>query len=104
MVGGKPVLGLDLPHLRTTTTAAPTTTTPEPTPEWITEESTTPLLFPTCPPGTFSRTDEYGNPVLDPDGILDCYPDGKSLTPVWFANLIYFRATVEFFYQQLVFK
>ncbi|XP_056873109.1 fibronectin type III domain-containing protein 1 isoform X2 [Takifugu flavidus] len=80
MVGGKPVLGLDLPHLRTTTTttttAAPTTTTPEPpTPKWITEESTTPLLFPTCPPGTFSRTDEYGNPVLDPDGILDCYPE-----------------------------
>uniref|UniRef100_A0A674P9H3 Fibronectin type III domain containing 1 n=1 Tax=Takifugu rubripes TaxID=31033 RepID=A0A674P9H3_TAKRU len=91
MVGGKPVLGLDLPHLRTTTTtttAAPTTTTPEPpTPKWITEESTTPLLFPTCPPGTFSRTDEYGNPVLDPDGILDCYPEGKSLTPVWFDDL-----------------
>lgn len=100
MVGGKPVLGLDLPHLRTTTTAttaAPTTTTPElPTPKWITEESTTPLLFPTCPPGTFSRTDEYGNPVLDPDGILDCYPEGKSLTHVSFGNLIYFRATVAF--------
>lgn len=81
MVGGKPILGLDLPHLRTTTTTttAPTTTHELTTTEWTTEETTTPLLFPTCPPGTFSRTDEYGNPVLDPDGVLDCYPEGESL-------------------------
>lgn len=81
MVGGKPVLGLDLPRLRTTTTTTTTalTTTPEvTTAEWTTEETTTPLLFPTCPPGTFSRTNEYGNPVLDPDGVLDCYPEGES--------------------------
>ncbi|XP_029352869.1 fibronectin type III domain-containing protein 1 [Echeneis naucrates] len=79
MVGGKPVLGLDLPHLRpsttTTTTTAPTTT-PEPTTtEWTTEEMTTAPPFPTCPPGTFSKTDDYGYPVLDPEGILDCYPE-----------------------------
>ncbi|XP_041814866.1 fibronectin type III domain-containing protein 1 [Chelmon rostratus] len=81
MVGGKPVLGLDLPHLRTTTTTttmAPTTT-PEPTTtEWFIEESTTAVPFPTCPPGTFSKTDEYGYPVLDPEGILDCYPEEES--------------------------
>ncbi|XP_070782035.1 fibronectin type III domain-containing protein 1 [Enoplosus armatus] len=79
MVGGKPVLGLDLPHLRTTTTTtiAPTTT-PEPTTEWTTEELTTAPPYPTCPPGTFSKTDEYGYPVLDPEGILDCYPEESS--------------------------
>lgn len=84
-VGGKPVLGLDLPHLRTTTptttttTMAPTTT-PEPTTiEWTTEESTTAMPNPTCPPGTFFKTDEYGYPMLDPEGILDCYPEGESL-------------------------
>lgn len=86
MVGGKPVVGLDLPHHRTTTpttttTMAPTTTTtPEPTTtEWIMDESTTAPPFPTCPPGTFSKTDEYGYPLLDPEGILDCYPEGESL-------------------------
>ncbi|KAK9531476.1 hypothetical protein VZT92_010899 [Zoarces viviparus] len=86
MVGGKPVLGLDLPHLRTTTTRAPTTTTtraptttPEPTTtDWIIEESTTALPFPTCPPGTFSKTDEYGYPALDAEGTLDCYPEEES--------------------------
>ncbi|KAI3364259.1 hypothetical protein L3Q82_011064, partial [Scortum barcoo] len=82
MVGGKPVLGLDLPHLRTTTTTTTTmapTTTPEPTTtEWIIEESTTEMPFPTCPPGTFSKTDENGYPVLDPEGILDCYPEEES--------------------------
>lgn len=89
MVGGKPVLGLDIPQPRTTTTMAPTTT-PEPTTtEWTTEETTAPLLFPTCPPETYSRTDEYGNPVLDPDGILDCYPEGESLRPTN-CNLIHF--------------
>lgn len=79
MIGGKPVLGLDLPHLKSTTTTAPTTT-PEPTTtEWIIEESTTAQPYPTCPPGTFSKTDEYGYPVLDPEGILDCYPEGETL-------------------------
>ncbi|XP_070705231.1 fibronectin type III domain-containing protein 1 [Pempheris klunzingeri] len=78
MVGGKPLLGLDLPHLRTTTTLAPTTT-PEPTTEdWFAEESTTGMPYPTCPPGTFSKTDEYGYPMLDPEGILDCYPEEES--------------------------
>uniref|UniRef100_A0A672GSQ8 Fibronectin type III domain containing 1 n=1 Tax=Salarias fasciatus TaxID=181472 RepID=A0A672GSQ8_SALFA len=80
MVGGKPVVGLNPPRSRIpikTTTKAPTTT-PEPTTtEWPTEEITTPLPFPTCPPGTFSKTDEFGYPVLDPEGILDCYPEGK---------------------------
>lgn len=86
MVGGKPVLGLDRPRFRTisttttTTTMAPTTT-PEPTTtEWTTEDFTTELPYPTCPPGTFSKTDEYGFPVLDPEGILNCYPEGKFLT------------------------
>ncbi|XP_068580804.1 fibronectin type III domain-containing protein 1 [Cebidichthys violaceus] len=93
MIGGKPVLGLDLPHLRTTTTTtrAPTTTTttttttraptttPEPTTtDWIIDESTTAPPFPTCPPGTFSKTDEYGYLALDADGILDCYPEEES--------------------------
>ncbi|XP_029318448.1 fibronectin type III domain-containing protein 1 isoform X2 [Cottoperca gobio] len=84
MVGGKPVLGLDRPHHRitttttTTTTTAPTTT-PEPTTtEWIIDSTTAPL-YPTCPPGTFSKTDEYGYPLLDPEGILDCYPEDEFL-------------------------
>uniref|UniRef100_A0A669DIE8 Fibronectin type III domain containing 1 n=1 Tax=Oreochromis niloticus TaxID=8128 RepID=A0A669DIE8_ORENI len=92
MVGGKRVLGLDRPRPRTstttttattttttTTTMAPTTT-PEPTTiDWTTEEFTTGFPYPTCPPGTFSKTDEYGYPVLDSDGILDCYPEGRVL-------------------------
>ncbi|XP_078131229.1 fibronectin type III domain-containing protein 1 isoform X2 [Sander vitreus] len=78
MIGGKPVLGLDLPHLKSTTTTMAPTTTPEPTTtEWIIEESTTAQPYPTCPPGTFSKTDEYGYPVLDPEGILDCYPEDE---------------------------
>lgn len=82
--GGKPVVGLDRPHHRTSTTTRTTTTalttTPEPTTtEWI-EESTTPPPYPTCPPGTFSKTDEYGYPLPDAEGILDCYPEGKPLT------------------------
>ncbi|KAM6954099.1 fibronectin type III domain-containing protein 1 [Aplochiton taeniatus] len=72
-VGGKPVVGLDRPQPRTTTTA-PTTTLPTTT-EWTTEDTTTPEPYPTCPPGTFSRTDDRGYPILDPDGILDCYPE-----------------------------
>lgn len=90
MLGGKPVVGLDRPRLRTTTTTttAPTTTTtttaptttPEPTTTgWIGEESTTAPPFPTCPPGTFSKTDEYGYPLLDMEGILDCYPEGETM-------------------------
>ncbi|KAK0139304.1 Fibronectin type III domain-containing protein 1 [Merluccius polli] len=83
-LGGKLVLGLDRPHHRTTTTRAPTTTTRAPTTtttkvptttEWFMEESTTLPPYPTCPPGTFSKTDEYGYPLLDPEGILDCYPE-----------------------------
>lgn len=78
MVGGKPVLGLNPRPLRTTTTTMAPTTTPEPTTtEWTTEEYTTALPYPSCPPGTFSRTDAYGYPVLDPEGILDCYPEGE---------------------------
>uniref|UniRef100_A0A665X1R7 Fibronectin type III domain containing 1 n=1 Tax=Echeneis naucrates TaxID=173247 RepID=A0A665X1R7_ECHNA len=98
MVGGKPVLGLDLPHLRpsttTTTTTAPTTT-PEPTTtEWTTEEMTTAPPFPTCPPGTFSKTDDYGYPVLDPEGILDCYPEGDSLTRVFLLDDFFVQTTL----------
>ncbi|XP_033999977.1 fibronectin type III domain-containing protein 1 isoform X2 [Trematomus bernacchii] len=86
MVGGKPLLGLDRHHHRTTTTtkatttrATTTTTTPEPTTtEWIIESTTAPL-YPICPPGTFSKTDEYGYPLLDPEGILDCYPEDEFL-------------------------
>ncbi|KAF3849943.1 hypothetical protein F7725_019662 [Dissostichus mawsoni] len=86
MVGGKPLLGLDRHHHRTTTTTkatttratTTTTTTPEPTTtEWIIESTTAPF-YPTCPPGTFSKTDEYGYPLLDPEGILDCYPEACS--------------------------
>lgn len=81
MVGGKPVLGLDQPNYRTTTTTttmAPTTTAEPTTPEWTTEEPTTVPAYPTCPPGTFSKTDEYGYPIVDAEGILDCYPEGES--------------------------
>lgn len=82
MVGGKQVLGLNPPRVRTTTTtttttAAPTTTPAATTPEWASEEYTTAPPYPSCPPGTFSKTDAYGYPVLDPEGILDCYPEGK---------------------------
>lgn len=80
MVGGKPVLGLNPPHARTTTTTttmAPTTTSGSTTTEWTSEEYSTALPYPSCPPGTFSRTDAFGYPVLDPEGILDCYPEGK---------------------------
>uniref|UniRef100_A0A3B3D7C2 Fibronectin type III domain containing 1 n=1 Tax=Oryzias melastigma TaxID=30732 RepID=A0A3B3D7C2_ORYME len=79
MVGGKPVLGLDVFHPKsfstiTTTTARPTTQEPTTT-EWSSEEFSTTLPFPTCPPGTFSKTDEFGYPLLDQEGILDCYPE-----------------------------
>ncbi|XP_041716156.2 fibronectin type III domain-containing protein 1 [Coregonus clupeaformis] len=84
-VGGKPVIGLDRPKPRTTTTnRPPTTTTPEPTTlptttEMTTEETTTMPVFPTCPPGTFLIRDEDGFPMLDADGVLDCYPEDELL-------------------------
>ncbi|XP_062415728.1 fibronectin type III domain-containing protein 1 isoform X2 [Pungitius pungitius] len=82
MLGGRPVVGLDRPRLSTTTTA-PTTTTTAPTTTYDPtttgmEESTAAPPFPTCPPGTFSKTDEYGYPLLDTEGILDCYPEEES--------------------------
>ncbi|KAM8846442.1 fibronectin type III domain-containing protein 1 isoform 1-T1 [Synchiropus picturatus] len=86
MVGGKPLLGLDLPQRRTaktttattTTTTLATTTTHEPTTaEWTTEEYTSPS-YPTCPPGTIPRTDDAGNPILEPEGGLDCLPEEES--------------------------
>uniref|UniRef100_A0A3B3VE22 Fibronectin type III domain containing 1 n=1 Tax=Poecilia latipinna TaxID=48699 RepID=A0A3B3VE22_9TELE len=82
MIGGKPVLGLDVPPPKTstttTTTLAPTTTL-EPTTDWTTEDFSTALPYPTCPPGTFSKRDEFGYPILDPEGILDCYPEGENI-------------------------
>eukprot|EP00063_Salmo_salar_P086122 XP_014060957.1 PREDICTED: fibronectin type III domain-containing protein 1 [Salmo salar] len=88
-VGGKPVIGLDRPKPRTTTTTTtttrpPTTTTPDPTTlptttEMTTEETTTMLVFPSCPPGTFLIRDENGFPMLDADGVLDCYPEDELL-------------------------
>ncbi|XP_055728131.1 fibronectin type III domain-containing protein 1-like [Salvelinus fontinalis] len=83
-VGGKPIIGLDRAQPRTTTTTRPpTTTTPEPTTlpsttEMSTEETITMPVFPTCPPGTFLIRDEEGFPMLDADGILDCYPEEES--------------------------
>lgn len=81
MVGGKPVLGLDvpLPRTSTTTTSAPTTTLEPTKTDWSTEDFSTAQPYPTCPPGTFSKTDEFGYPVLDPEGILDCYPEGENI-------------------------
>ncbi|XP_077367615.1 fibronectin type III domain-containing protein 1 isoform X2 [Festucalex cinctus] len=84
MVGGKPLLGLDLPHLRTTTTTTTTTRAPTTTPvptttESTTEQSTTEEPYPTCPPGTFFKIDEYGDPMLDSDGILNCYSEDDLL-------------------------
>ncbi|MED6273060.1 hypothetical protein CHARACLAT_002863 [Characodon lateralis] len=81
MVGGKPVLGLDVPLPRTSTTTPtmiPTTTLEPTTTDWTTEDFSTAMPYPTCPPGTFSKTDEFGYPVLDPEGILDCYPEEES--------------------------
>ncbi|XP_028858533.1 fibronectin type III domain-containing protein 1 isoform X2 [Denticeps clupeoides] len=84
-VGGKPIIGLDRPKPQTT---SPTTTTPEPTttaePSTFptTTEMTTlePSSFPvtaTCPPGTFSVMDELGLPMVNVDGVLDCYPEDE---------------------------
>ncbi|KAL0967739.1 hypothetical protein UPYG_G00256290 [Umbra pygmaea] len=91
-VGGKPIIGLDRPKPRTTTTTRPptttmppTTTTPEPTTlptttEMTTEESTT-MVYSTCPPGTFLMRDDRGHPMLDADGFLDCYPEDELVPP-----------------------
>nr|XP_023662533.1 fibronectin type III domain-containing protein 1 isoform X1 [Paramormyrops kingsleyae] len=84
-LGGKPLIGLDRPKLRTTTvqttttelTTLPTTTemtTVEPTMK-LTVEPTTIAVHPTCPPGTYSKSDARGFPLLDMDGILNCYPE-----------------------------
>ncbi|XP_019912065.2 fibronectin type III domain-containing protein 1 isoform X2 [Esox lucius] len=85
-LGGKPVIGLDRPKPRTTTTPPtttipPTTTTPEPTTlptttEMTTEESTT-MVFPTCPPETFMMRDDRGFPIMDANGVMDCYPENE---------------------------
>lgn len=87
-VGGKPMVGLDRPTARTTTTTTtttattantttPTTPTAEPTTTEITTLESTTEAMPTCPPGTFSRLDKDGIPMMDVYGILDCYPSGK---------------------------
>ncbi|KAK7907660.1 hypothetical protein WMY93_016272 [Mugilogobius chulae] len=74
MLGGKPLQGLDVPKRRTTTTTAKTTTTTTTTTtEALTTEWTSPPI-PTCPPGTSPKTDDYGYPEVDEEGILDCYP------------------------------
>ncbi|XP_059354555.1 fibronectin type III domain-containing protein 1-like [Carassius carassius] len=82
-VGGKTIVGLDRPKPRTTTptttTTTTTTTTPEPTTtEMVTEtlEQSTLAAAPTCPPGLYSRLDKNGFPILDADGILNCYSEG----------------------------
>lgn len=86
-VGGKPIVGLDRPLARTSTTTTTTTTTAtttlEPTTipmttEMTTEETTemTTEVNPTCPPGTFFTMDEDGQPMLNDYGVLDCYPEG----------------------------
>ncbi|XDV42300.1 hypothetical protein PO909_010984 [Leuciscus waleckii] len=87
-VGGKPIVGLDPPKPRTTTTTTTTkttttTTTTEPT---TTEPTTTQMVTetlepstlaaePTCPPGLYSRLDKNGFPIMDADGILNCYSE-----------------------------
>lgn len=87
-VGGKPLVGLDRPTPRTTTTTTTTTTTPttttttttttaEPTTTEITTLEYTTEALPTCPPGTFARLDNNGNALMDGYGILDCYPSGE---------------------------
>ncbi|KAJ8009622.1 hypothetical protein DPEC_G00090810 [Dallia pectoralis] len=87
-LGGKPIIGLDRHKPRTTTTTLPptttirpTTTTSEPTTlqtttEMTTEESTT-MVYPSCPPETFMMRDDRGLPILDENGILDCYPENE---------------------------
>uniref|UniRef100_A0AAY5L0Y4 Fibronectin type-III domain-containing protein n=1 Tax=Esox lucius TaxID=8010 RepID=A0AAY5L0Y4_ESOLU len=95
-LGGKPVIGLDRPKPRTTTTPPtttipPTTTTPEPTTlptttEMTTEESTT-MVFPTCPPETFMMRDDRGFPIMDANGVMDCYPESKFHNSSWTIRL-----------------
>ncbi|KAL4660994.1 fibronectin type III domain-containing protein 1 [Arapaima gigas] len=76
-LGGKPIVGLDRPKPETTTSppTTPEPTTPPSTTEMTTEETTTVVAPPTCPPGTFSRLDDHGFPLLDADGVLNCYLD-----------------------------
>ncbi|XP_016149275.1 fibronectin type III domain-containing protein 1 [Sinocyclocheilus grahami] len=77
-VGGKPIVGLDRPKPRTTTTTTTTSTTPElTTTEMVTEtlEQSTLAAAPTCPPGLYSRLDKKGFPILNADGILNCYSE-----------------------------
>ncbi|KAK7150220.1 hypothetical protein R3I93_011470 [Phoxinus phoxinus] len=82
-VGGKPIVGLDRPKPRTTTTTkttTTTTTTTEPTtPQMVTEtlEPSTLAAEPTCPPGLYSRLDKNGFPIMDADGILNCYSEDE---------------------------
>ncbi|XP_056621374.1 fibronectin type III domain-containing protein 1 isoform X1 [Triplophysa dalaica] len=81
-VGGKTVVGLDPPKPMTTTTTTTTTTTLEPTTtETVTEtlEPTTLVAEPTCPPGLYSRLDWNGFPIMDGDGILNCYSEEELL-------------------------
>ena len=89
MVGGKPLLGLDVPKRRTTTTTTSTTTSTTTLAPTTTEASTTEWTLPpfaTCPPGTYSKTDEFGYPEVDEEGILDCYPiEGMKI------NLFFFQ-------------
>uniref|UniRef100_A0AAY5KLS0 Fibronectin type-III domain-containing protein n=1 Tax=Esox lucius TaxID=8010 RepID=A0AAY5KLS0_ESOLU len=97
-LGGKPVIGLDRPKPRTTTTPPtttipPTTTTPEPTTlptttEMTTEESTT-MVFPTCPPETFMMRDDRGFPIMDANGVMDCYPESKFHNSSWTIRLVF---------------
>uniref|UniRef100_A0A8C8ME74 Fibronectin type-III domain-containing protein n=1 Tax=Oncorhynchus tshawytscha TaxID=74940 RepID=A0A8C8ME74_ONCTS len=102
-VGGKPIIGLDRAKPRTTTTTRPpTTTTPEPTTlptttEMSTEETITMPVFPTCPPGTFLIRDDEGFPMLDANGILDCYPEvvfGFSLCLFFFLDELLWQTTL----------
>ncbi|XP_051510352.1 fibronectin type III domain-containing protein 1-like isoform X2 [Myxocyprinus asiaticus] len=90
-VGGKTVVGLDRPKPRTTTTTTTTTTTSttttatttsEPTTEPTTTEMVTETLEPTtlaaeptCPPGLYTRLDTNGFPIMEADGILNCYSE-----------------------------
>jgi len=85
-VGGKPIVGLDRPKPRTTTTTTSTTTTTEPTTTQMVTETLEPSTLaaePTCPPGLYSRLDKNGFPIMDADGILNCYSEGEmnSLQP-----------------------
>lgn len=87
-VGGKPLVGLDRPKPRTTTTTTTTETTTTTTTTTTTEPTTTQMVTetlepstlaaePTCPPGLYSRLDKNGVPIMDADGIVNCYSEGE---------------------------